>query len=346
MQDLLDQLKIKATLKNKQSNGNLIKYLLELKPGGKISAIEKNSRELALNLKLHSIPTVRLLPEQGLISVEAITKKPKFVDYSELKHHLQASSYSLPVLLGKSHEGQNVITDLASFPHLIISGTTGSGKSVMLHSIICSLIESSAAVNLALIDPKLVEFSYYNDIKQLMYPVVHSSTDANYMLNDLLDEMNDRFSKMRKKAANNIGNYNKKSRKKLPYIVLIIDEFADLMQNKGKEFSNNLTTLAQKSRACGIHIVIATQYPTVNIVNGNIKANFPARISCKVASAINSRVVLDQNGAETLLGNGDAFMNSNQYDMLRFQGAFISQEKIKVIAENNKRAWYKRGILK
>ena len=342
MQELLDELKIQATLKNIETNGNLNKYLLQLKPGGKIKAIENSVNEIALGLKTYGIPTIRMLTEQGLISVEAITKKPEHISFNSIKNSIYSSAHNLPILLGKSHEGSILTADLSSFPHLIISGTTGSGKSIMLHSIICSLIESNAQVNIALIDPKLVEFSYYKKIKQLMYPVVNSTQDANDVLEDLVGEMNDRFKKMSKKSANSIVDYNKKSRKTFPYIVLVIDEFADLIYSRGKKFSNNLTILAQKARACGIHLIISTQYPSANIVNGNIKANFPARISCKVASGVNSRVILDQNGAERLLGNGDAFITANNYDMVRFQGAFLSNDEIDNIANKHKRLWYKR----
>jgi S-DNA-T family DNA segregation ATPase FtsK/SpoIIIE len=343
MQQLLEQLKIKADVVNTETNGIVSKYYLRLQPGGKVRKIENCAHEIALGLKSYSIPIVRLIPEKGLVSVEILTKPQDMVGFSEIP--LLGSDGKLPIVLGRTHDGKDLVADITKMPHLLVAGTTGSGKSVLLHSIICSLVSNPKLnVKLALVDPKNVEFTYYKDLKQLMYPVINYADEAYAILSDLVEEMDRRFRMMAKKSAKDINEYNKKRSKKLPYIVLIIDEFADLMQVSKKEFQIKLSRLAQKSRACGIHIIIATQRPSVDVVTGIIKANFPARISCMVTSAINSRVVLDRNGAEKLLGKGDALICSTLYDMLRFRGAYIDQVEINEICENNKRSWLSRFI--
>lgn len=345
MQQLLEQLKIKADVVNTETNGIVSKYYLKLQPSQKVRKIENCVDEIALGLKSYSIPIIKLIPERGLVSVEILTKPQGMVEFSEIKKSLLKSNKELPIILGRTHDGKDLVADITKMPHLLIAGTTGSGKSVLLHSIICSLIfNPKSNVKLALIDPKNVEFTYYEDLKQLMYPVINYADEAYTILSNLVEEMDRRFEIMSKRSAKNINEYNTKVSKKLPYIVLIIDEFADLMQMSKKEFQTKLSRLAQKSRACGIHIIIATQRPSADVVTGIIKANFPARISCRVTSAINSRVVLDRNGAEKLLGKGDALVCSTVYDMLRFRGAYIDQRKIKEICDNNKRSWLSRFI--
>jgi len=340
----LKQLKIKADVVNIETNGIVSRYYLKLQPGGKVKRIENYANEIALGLKSYSIPIVKLIPEEGLVSVEILTKPQGMIGFKDLEYTLFESSENLPIILGKTHDGENLIADLSKMPHLLISGTTGSGKSVLLHSIICSIILQKSDTKLALIDPKNVEFTHYKDLKQLMYPVINYADEAYAILSDLVDEMDERFKIMARKSAKDIYEYNRKKSKKLPYIVLVIDEFADLMQMSKKEFQIKLSRLAQKSRACGIHIVIATQRPSADIVTGVIKANFPARISCRVTSAINSRVILDKNGAEKLLGKGDALIDSTIYDMLRFRGAYISQSEIEKICDNNKRGFLSKII--
>lgn len=346
MQTLLNQLKIKADVVSSETNGTMSKYYLRLRPDGKINKIERCASEIALGLKAFSIPIIKIIPEKGLVSIELITKKQNTILFGDLFQSLNINTdeLRLPMILGREHTGSDLVADLSLMPHLLIAGTTGSGKSVLLHSIICSFLKLDN-IKLALIDPKNVEFSYYNDIKQLIYPIANYPDDAYNILSDLVEEMDDRFIKMAKISVNNIGTYNqKKSKRKMPYIVLIIDEYSDLIQLSKKIFQNKLSRLAQKSRACGIHIIIATQRPSADVVTGIIKANFPARISCKVTSVTNSRVILDRGGAEKLLGKGDAFINSNVHDMLRFKGALISPNEIEQICKGNKRTKFQRFI--
>jgi len=330
-----------------ETNNVMTKYYLQLHPGGKVSKLERCANELALGLKAHSIPIIRLIPEEGLISVELITKKQGLVDFFDLQGGLMESTVEVPVILGRTSMGEELIEDLAKMPHLLVAGTTGSGKSVMLHSIICSIINSQKNIRIALVDPKNVEFSYYNQIKQLMYPVANYAEEAYDIIEDLIVEMENRFNLMSKYAVNEISKFNeKRPRQALPYIVLVIDEFADLMMVSKKEFQTKLSRITQKGRSAGIHAIIGTQRPDATVVSGILKANFPSRISCKVVSAVNSRVVLDKNGAEKLLGKGDALLNSFSHDMTRFQGAYISPEDIQRVCANNERSWWNKVINK
>ena len=336
MQNILNQLKLKADIVRVETNGTITKYYLQLHPGAKVSKIENCATEIALGVKAYGKPIIRVIPEQGLVCIELLTEQINTVLFNEFSICGQQHG-ELPVILGRTHDGQSLIADLAIMPHLLIAGTTGSGKSVLLHSILASLIKYNNNVRLALIDPKQVELSYYANIKQLLYPVVTNPEDALDVLSDLVDEMETRFGQLHKLSVNNIQIYNKKTGNALPYIVLVIDEFSDLMHTYKKEFQTKLCLLAQKARACGIHIVIATQRPSVDVITGAIKANFPSRVSCKVFSLVDSRVVLDRGGAEKLLGRGDALINSIGLDMVRFQGAFIDTNEIERLCLNNYR---------
>ena len=346
MQTILDQLKIKADVVDIQNNGTMSKYFLQLHPGAKVSKIENCATEIALGIKAFSKPIVRVITERGLVSVELLTKPTNHVSYIDVDPNLQDHNYELPMILGRTHDGKDLTTDLSIMPHLLVAGTTGSGKSVLLHSILCSLFNVDN-IKLALVDPKKVEFSYYSDVKQLMYPIVVDADDALCMLEDLIEEMEARFRKMSRASVNRISDYNiKYPKRQMPYIVLVIDEFSDLMHSSKKIFQKHLCVLAQKSRSAGMHIVIATQRPSVDVITGIIKANFPSRISCRVSSGVDSRVVLGCNGAERLLGKGDALINSIGLDMIRFQGAYLSVDEIEKICSDNKRSGWNKFINK
>lgn len=344
MQQLLEQLKIKADVVGFKTNGVMSKYYLRLQPGGKVKKIENCSNEIALGLKSYSIPIVKLIPERGLVSLEVLIKPQSMVNFNDIHGSLKLNK-GLPAIIGRTYNGKNLVVDITKMPHLLVAGTTGSGKSILLHSIICSLISNTKLdIRLALIDPKNVEFTYYKDIKQLMYPVINYTNEAYAVLSDLVDEMNRRFKMMSKKSAKNINEYNVKRSKKLPYIVLIIDEFSDLMQMSKKEFQIKISNLASKARAAGIHIIIATQRPSVDIVSGTIKSNFQSRICFKVATAADSRVVLDRNDGSKLLGYGDGLINSINYDFLRFKGAYLDSKTIQNICIKNERNWLNKVI--
>lgn len=324
MQEILRQLKIDAEVVHTEHNEVMSKYYLRLKNGTRVSKIERCATEIALGIRAYSKPILQVIPQDGLISLELLMNPLKDIRFSSLANTFRktSSDVKLPLLLGVGHNGKNIIPDLSKMPHLLIAGTTGSGKSVMLHSIINGLIENTN-IRLALIDPKKVELSYYQNIRHLLYPIAVDADSAMDILSDLVDEMEFRFYKMQNKSVNSIDNM-----KGMPYIVLVIDEFSDLMYTSKKNFQKYICMLAQKSRACGIHIVIATQRPSAEVVTGLIKANFPSRISCMVTSLVDSRVILDSGGAEKLLGAGDALIKAPGYNMVRFQGAYISNEEV------------------
>jgi hypothetical protein len=218
------------------------------------------------------------------------------------------------------------------------TATHNSGKSIMLQTIINSLlINEKQFINFALIDPKRVEFSYYSSLSQLYGPVSRDVTGAMNLLESLVAEMENRFSRLERSGARDINTY----KGKMPYIVVVIDELADLMMVSKKVTQDYICRLAQKSRACGIHLVIATQRPSVDVVTGLIKANFPARLSCQVSSAIDSRILLDRNGAERLSGKGDAIINCSEHNFARFKGSFISERDI-TLNVKNKKSWWSR----
>lgn len=344
MQAVLDQLKIKASVTEVQNNGTMSKYFLKMHPGEKVGKLERCSTEIALGVQAYSKPIIKTITEKGIVTLELLTKPQSTVSFKDLSYKLEDSKHDIPMILGRTHDGEDLVADLSKMPHLLIAGATGSGKSVLLHSIISSLIVSNTEVKLALIDPKSVELSQYANVKQLLYPIVIDPDRALEVLSDLVNEMNERFARMAKLSVNKISDFNLKSRKSMPYIVLVIDEFSDLMYQAKKDFQKQLCMLAQKSRACGIHIILATQRPSADVVTGLIKANFPARISCRTTSLTDSRVILDSSGAEKLLGKGDALIKSSDYDMVRFKGAFISLDEVEDICETHKRGKISRII--
>jgi len=344
MDEILKQLKIKADVVGTERTGTVVRFLLKLQPGARLDKLEKCATEIALGMKSYGKPIIRPITEKGLVSVELITKTQDVVPFSALEEKLNDTNLELPIIIGKTLFGDDLILDLTKLPHLLIAGSTNSGKSVLLHSIVASLI--SRNIDLVLIDPKTVELSYYEDVKNLLSPIVISPDNALEVISELVDEMNNRFKLLAGKRANSIKEYNKKSMRKLSYIVLVIDEFSDLMYSVKKDFQKNLCILAQKSRACGIHIVIATQRPSVDVITGSIKTNFPARISFRVPSMTDSRVVLDTPGAEKLLGCGDGLIVSPQHDLVRFKGAYLSPEEIEKIAEKHKSGFFAKMVRK
>ena len=242
-------------------------------------------------------------------------------------------SLTLPIAMGEDVSGKIIIRDLASMPHLLIAGSTGSGKSMLINSVIMGLLyrHSPDTLKFILVDPKHVELSVYNGIPHLLTPVITDMENVNNALKWAVKEMDTRYQLLKEDGARNIAGYNanKEREGKLSNIVVIIDEMADLMLTKGIEVENSIVRLAQMARAVGIHLVLATQRPSVNVITGIIKANIPARIALSVASVIDSRVILDQLGAETLLGRGDMlFKSPDMGKTIRVQGALVTEEEI------------------
>lgn len=337
---LFEQLKIKADIKQCIQEGNFLVFDIVLNPGGTFRRLEQFSTEIALSLKALSEPLIYPVTKQGIIRMEITISEPVNVYFNDIitSDSFSASSAKLPLALGKTRNGTPLVVDLSTMPHLLVGGATGSGKSIMLQTIINSLlINEKQFINFALIDPKRVEFSYYSSLSQLYGPVSRDVTGAMNLLESLVAEMENRFSRLERSGARDINTY----KGKMPYIVVVIDELADLMMVSKKVTQDYICRLAQKSRACGIHLVIATQRPSVDVVTGLIKANFPARLSCQVSSAIDSRILLDRNGAERLSGKGDAIINCSEHNFARFKGSFISERDI-TLNVKNKKSWWSR----
>ncbi|MFA5048423.1 MAG: FtsK/SpoIIIE domain-containing protein [Patescibacteria group bacterium] len=341
LNNLLKQLKLKAEIESCKVEDSFLIFDIKLGLGGTFKKLEKCATEIALALKALSEPLIYPVTKEGIIKMEVMIDEQQtvfFKDFINTEKFINSDAI-LPLALGGLRDGSPLIVDLTKMPHLLVSGATGSGKSILLQTVINSLlINTKAQIKLALIDPKRVEFTYYNDLDNLYSPIAKNVESALTLLNNLIDEMDSRFLKLEKCGARDILSY----KGRMPYIVVVIDELADLMMASKKEAQYLICRLAQKSRACGIHLVIATQRPSVNVVTGIIKANFPARLSCQVSAAVDSRTILDRNGAETLVGKGDAIIDCGEYKFKRFKGSFLTSEDIIKNVNNNKKTWLRR----
>ncbi|MDP3791167.1 MAG: DNA translocase FtsK [Candidatus Omnitrophota bacterium] len=320
----------------------ITRYELEPAPGVKIHRITSLNDNIALAMKAQSVRIVAPIPGKGTIGVEVPNSASALVYLKEVldSKEYRDSKSKLKLALGKDIAGAPVIADLASMPHLLIAGATGSGKTVCINSLIISLLFNSSPDELKfiMIDPKRVELAVFNDLPHLLSPVVTEHKKVASTLDWVVNEMDSRYELFAKSAVRNIALYNEKfgqgGAAKLPYIVVIIDELADLMMIAQQEVESAITRLAQLSRAVGIHIVLATQRPSVDVITGVIKANFPARISFKVASKVDSRTVLDINGADKLLGRGDMlFVEPGASRPTRAQCSLISDKEIERITD-------------
>ncbi len=315
----------------------ITRYELEPAAGVKINRIENLSDDIALAIKAQSIRIIAPIPGKGRVGVEVPNLQSTLVCIKDLltsaEYHKQKSS--LAIALGKDITGRSVFGDLDDMPHLLIAGTTGSGKTVCVNTCILSLLFRGSPNDLKflMIDPKMVELMPFNGLPHLLCPVVTDAKKAAVALNWVVSEMEERYRLLSKAGARNIEAYNEKQ-EKIPYIVVIVDEFADLMSVARDQIENAITRLAQLSRAVGIHLILATQRPSVDVITGVIKANLPARVSFKVASKVDSRTVLDMNGAETLLGKGDMlFLQPGKEDLVRIQGALVKDAEIERVVE-------------
>ncbi|MFH0856717.1 MAG: DNA translocase FtsK 4TM domain-containing protein [bacterium] len=312
-------------------------FTLRPSEGIKLSQITTLHNDLALALAAHPIRIEAPIPGKALVGVEVPNQKIAVVGLKEI---LQASEFrtrksNLLLALGKDVSGKPWLADLARMPHLLIAGSTGSGKTICINAIIMSLLYQNTpeTLKLILVDPKRVELPVYNGINYLITPVI---TDVKKTVNALkwaVSEMERRFEVLSSAHSRDIESYNSSAEEKLPYIVIVIDELADLMSSSGAEVEGAIIRLAQMARAVGIHLILATQRPSVNVITGLIKANIPARIAFSVASLIDSRTILDNSGAEKLLGRGDMlFMSAEVSKPKRIQGAFVSEQETKRVA--------------
>ena len=306
----------------------------------KVQSILNREKDLALALKTPNLRIEAPVPGEALVGLEVPSPTPVQVslrglmDITDFRKIIVKGG--LPIALGEDTGGNPVVTDLASLPHLLIAGATGSGKSVCLNSIVASLLFTKPPdqLRMVMVDPKRVELTPFNGIPHLIAPVIVDVDEVNPMLRALMSEMLNRYKLMEDIGARNISAYNSKAKDPMPYLVLIVDELADLMMVGGFEIEQNLVRLAQLGRATGIHLILATQRPSVNVVTGLLKANVPARVAFAVASQVDSRVILDTVGAEKLLGRGDMLLLTNDSPKARrVQGALVFDEEIDRIVE-------------
>jgi len=313
----------------------ITRYELEPAPGVKVNKIVALNDDIALAMKAHSVRIVAPIPGKARVGIEVPNSSATLVYLQEViatqEFQSQSKKYKLTMALGKDVSGAPMVTDLGDMPHFLIAGTTGSGKTVCVNTIIMSLLFSNTPNDLrfVMVDPKMVELAIFNGLPHLLCPVVTDHKKVAATLNWVVEEMDARYRLLASLGARNIELYNEKSPQKLPYLVVIIDELADLMMIAAAEIENAITRLAQLSRAVGIHIILATQRPSVDVITGVIKANFPARISFKVATKVDSRTVLDANGADKLLGKGDMlFLKPGAAKPIRGQCSLVSDAEI------------------
>lgn len=330
VEDFLQYRKIDAQIFSITELKSFSRYSFKLGLTGRISSFESIIREFGLFAKSVSEPVLYTDFSSGLLNIDVITGDLKTLDYNDAIKSCRSelSSLRIPMILGQDYTGHTHALDIADFPHMLVGGTTGSGKSMFLHSTINTIVENTDPnkINVMLIDPKMVEFGIYAKSKHLYGEVISKSADITLVLNDLLLQMNERFETLAKDKVRSIAEY--KGKKKMPSILLIIDEVQSVIGKGNKENESIIAELAQKGRAAGIHIILATQHPSKEILNAKIKSNFPARVGFKTANAIYSRVLLDQSGAENLLGRGDGIFKLDN-TFIRFKAPLIELENLK-----------------
>ena len=360
LEKLLSEFNVNAHVVAADTGPVITMFELELAAGVKVSQISSLANDTARALGVGAVRVVAPLPGKHTIGIEVPNsekEKVRIKDLMQLANGKQTKMH-IPLFLGKDSSGEALVSDLTTMPHLLIAGTTGSGKSVCINSIITSILLTKRPdeVKVILIDPKMVEMTAFNTIPHLMSPIVTETQRAVQILEWATVKMDERYAILAEAKVKNVAEYNElgaeeiirrfnpsspeeeaKIPKKLHYIVIVIDELADLMMTAPKEIEAYIVRLAQKSRAVGIHIVLATQRPQATVVTGLIKSNMPTRIGFRVAARMDSRIILDQNGAETLLGEGDMlFLKPGTSDLIRAQGTFIDEEEIKRIVKHLK----------
>jgi S-DNA-T family DNA segregation ATPase FtsK/SpoIIIE len=337
LEETLDDFGISVKVTDIERGPIITRYELEPAPGVKLHRIVALSDDIALTMKAQSVRIVAPIPGKGRVGVEVPNTQSSFVYLKEVLTfaEFKESASKLTLALGKDIAGLPVMADLGDMPHLLIAGTTGSGKTVCVNCLILSMLfkATPSELKLLMIDPKMVELAPFNGLAHLLCPVVTDARKASVALNWVVNEMEERYQFLAKLGVRNIEAYNEKQ-ERLPYIVVIIDELADLMNIARDQIESAITRLAQLSRAVGIHLILATQRPSVDVITGVIKANFSARISFKVASKVDSRTVLDMNGADKLLGRGDMlFLRPGESKLIRAQGSLVSDNEIERVVD-------------
>lgn len=358
LEQTLNEFKLEVRVVAIETGPVITMFELKLAPGIKVSQIASLANDMARALKAPSVRVVAPLPGKNTIGIEVPNVDKEKVRIKELMHSVgkRGDDYAIPLFLGKDASGQPLVTDLTRMPHLLIAGTTGSGKSVCVASVIISILltRSPDEVKLILVDPKVVELSIFKDIPHLMCPIVTETSKAEGILDWACTKMDERYAMLAEAGVKDIRSYNRlgpeglrerlgiesdeelgKIPVHLPYIVIVVDELADLMMTSAKEVEFYLSRLAQKSRAVGIHLIVSTQRPQANVVTGLIKSNLPCRIAFRVSSRLDSRIVLDQNGGEVLMGQGDMlFLPPGAHKLVRAQGTFISDDELRAVVKH------------
>ncbi|MFN8222566.1 MAG: DNA translocase FtsK [Gaiellales bacterium] len=331
---------VEATIVGQIAGPRVVRYELQLAPGTKVSKVAALRDDLSYALATTEIRILAPIPGKQAVGVEVPNLSPRLVTLGDIFDEIPAAASPLSVWLGKDIGGNSVWTDLARMPHLLIAGTTGSGKSGCINTLLTSILLRATPdeVRMILIDPKRIELNYYESIPHLLTPVVSSPKEASAVLQNVVAEMERRYERLSLIRARNLPEANRTFRARgedpLPYLLVVIDELADLMMVSPQAVEDAIIRLAQKSRAVGIHLVLATQRPSVDVITGMIKANVPSRIAFAVSSQTDSRVILDGSGAESLLGQGDMlFKPLGTSRLQRVQGAYVSEEEVAMIVE-------------
>jgi S-DNA-T family DNA segregation ATPase FtsK/SpoIIIE len=334
---------VEATVSGMISGPRVTRYELELAPGTKVGKVANLKDDLSYALATTEIRILAPIPGKKAVGVEVPNLSPSIVTLGDIYADLPETASPLSVWLGKDISGAAVWADLARMPHILIAGTTGSGKSGCINTILTSILLRATPdeVRMILIDPKRIELNFYERIPHLLTPVVSSPKEAAAVLLNVVTEMERRYERLSQVRARSLPEANRAFRKRgeeeLPYLLVVIDELADLMMVSPQDVEDSIIRLAQKSRAVGIHLVLATQRPSVDVITGMIKANVPSRIAFAVSSQTDSRVILDSNGAESLLGQGDMlFKPLGTSRLQRVQGAYVTEEEVAMIVEQTK----------
>lgn len=341
LEETLKSFRIPAKVRHITHGPAISRFELEIAPGIKVSKVTNLNHNIAMNMAVKSVRIEAPIPGKALVGVEVPNSARTTVTLKEVLQSdtMRKAKGRLSVALGKDIAGVPILCDLAKMPHLLIAGATGSGKSVCINTIINSLLYrcSPKEVRLILVDPKVVELQCYNGIPHLLIPVVSDPHKASGALGWAVGEMMNRYTLFREKGVRAIDGYNEsldEDEEPLPRIVIVIDELADLMMTCKKEVEERICRLAQLARAAGIHLVVATQRPSVDVITGLIKANIPSRIAFKVSSNVDSRTILDRNGAEQLLGYGDMlYMPMGEFTPIRVQGCFLTDDEVNGITD-------------
>jgi S-DNA-T family DNA segregation ATPase FtsK/SpoIIIE len=359
LEETLSEFGIDAKVTNVETGPVVTSYEMLPPPGVKLSRITNLADNIALTMKAKSVRVQAPIPGKGVVGIEVPNPNSTMVFLREIieSNEWEGSSAALPLAVGKDVGGREIVADLSKMPHLLIAGATGSGKSVCMNSLLAGLLMSRTPdqLRLMLVDPKMVEFSFFNMLPHLVVPVITDPKKVSLGLRWAINEMEKRYKLFAKAGVRNIQTYNarpvatqtdmfeetlgapsdeKKLPDRLPYIVIVIDELADLMMVAQAEVEGAIARLAQLSRAVGIHMIIATQRPSVNVITGTIKANFPARLAFQVAQKVDSRTILDANGADKLLGRGDMlFLPPGTSKLIRAQGTMTTDQEIRDIVD-------------